>query len=112
MALSSRKQSQTFMKPLLRMADVILRGLAPRAHLSPQAGRGRRALARRVRAPAHTHGLAATPPCMFGTPTQRILGDASRPVATGLDADGRDRSAPLVVSTAGEPGPSVLWLLS
>jgi hypothetical protein len=33
-------------------------------------------------------------------------------VATGLDADGRDRQHPLVLRTAGELGPSVLRLSS
>src|ERR1700675_3370632 len=52
------------------------------------------------------------PPCMLGRPNQHKLRGASGPVATGPDADGRDRYSPWVFGTAGEHGPSVLRLLS
>src|ERR1700685_3998423 len=56
--------------------------------------------------------LRGGPPCMLARPNQHKLRGASGPVATGPDADGRDRYSPWVFGTAGEHGPSVLRLLS
>src|ERR1700722_7358685 len=83
-------------------------------HPAPQSGEGgpRCVAARWKGRRPHGWPRRRMPPCMFGRPNQPKLRGASRPVATGLDADGRDRMPPGCLAPWWSKGPSVLRLLS